>query len=107
MKFQSILSLIIAVIALIFAFQNNESVTVSFFNYQFAGSLALIIIAALLLGFIIGFLIVVPGAMKNRWTLKQRNQEIEKLKKEVDASPIQFESENHSFDSTHSLLECY
>ena len=83
MKTSIFFSVLIAIAALVFAFQNNEMVEVSFFGWGFAGSLALIIIASLLLGFIIGFILVIPGLMSSKWNLKKQNTEIKKLKKKT------------------------
>lgn len=55
-----ILGLLLGVIAVIFAFQNIVTTTVTFLAWQIEGSLALILVMAILTGMVIAFLLTLP-----------------------------------------------
>lgn len=94
-----ILSVIIAVLSLILAFQNTVFVDVYFLNYQFSTSLALVILSALLVGFILGMLILVPIIfnvnMKNRNLMKLNK----KFQSKEDSGNIMYETEGLGSES--------
>ena len=94
MKFSIFLSVIIAILSLVFAFQNNDTVFVTFFQYSFEGSLALIIIAAMLIGFIVGTLLMLPSLVSARIESKRQKKDIVRIEKELSESgTITYESE--------------
>lgn len=94
-----ILSVIIAVLSLILAFQNTVFVSVFFLNYEFSTSLALVILSALLVGFILGMLILVPIIfnvnMKNRNLMKLNK----KFQSKEDSGNIMYETEGLGSES--------
>jgi uncharacterized integral membrane protein len=94
MKISTIVSLLIGIIALLFAFQNNDNIILLFFNWSFNGSLALIIIATLFIGFFIGLIMFVPSSIKAKLDLRKMKKEVENLQKIIDENDvINFESE--------------
>ncbi|OQA89743.1 MAG: hypothetical protein BWY26_01641 [Elusimicrobia bacterium ADurb.Bin231] len=78
--------LLIAVIAIIVSLQNAEPVTVALLAWEFDGSLALVIVVALLFGFLSCFVVTLPAIIK-------KNIEISRYKKKVK------EAENQSVRS--------
>ncbi len=72
-----IITIIILILALIFAIQNTGPISLKFLVWDFTNSQALITLIILLLGFIAGWLF----AMKNIW---KKNQQIKSLNKQVD-----------------------
>ena len=64
--------LFIAILAILFAVQNNDPVTVSFIIWNFRGSLALILLIAMAAGALISTLISIPSSVKAH--LAARNQ---------------------------------
>lgn len=93
MKVSILFSLLISILVIVFAFQNNNTVEISFFKLEFSGSLALIIITSILVGFIIGFILFVPGAISSAWRLKKQESEINSLNKKLEEeSVITFDS---------------
>ena len=75
MVFLVIVGLIIAVAAILFAFQNATVVTISLGVWQFKQSLAIILLATLGLGIIISLLLSVPTIIKRGWqTSRQRKK---------------------------------
>lgn len=87
-----IVGLIIAGGALFFAFQNNESVTIHFLGNELTGSVALIIIAAMIIGFVIGLVIFVPRSIADTWKAKTLQREVDRLRKKLGEEPITYES---------------
>ncbi|MCC6384643.1 MAG: lipopolysaccharide assembly protein LapA domain-containing protein [Bacteroidia bacterium] len=79
---QPILTIIVALIAVVFAIQNAESVQIRFLLWDTSCSLALLIVIILLAGMIAGYFLQWPR--------------ISKLKKDLKSAL----SEKHTFDSS-------
>jgi len=90
--FSIITGLLIAGGALFFAFQNNEIVTIKFLENELTGSVALIIIAAMIVGFVIGMVIFVPRSISDTWKARTLQKEIDKLKRKLGEEPIKYEA---------------
>jgi putative membrane protein len=69
-------SMLIAMLAVVFALQNTAQANVSFFLWSFQGSLALVLLAALFSGILLTFLAYVPSVVKYRWTIRQLRKRI-------------------------------
>ncbi len=83
-----IIGILLGGVAVIFALQNLAPVMVSFLGWNFEGSIALIVIIALLAGIIISLLLSLSSAitgMLNESRLKRHN---ESLKKELDEHKV-------------------
>jgi len=93
MKLSIIIGLLLAIASLIFAFQNNDEIVVTFFDYSVTGSVALLIITSIIIGFIISMMIFVPGTLAAKWKIRKLQQEKQKLEKELTVDDIQYESE--------------
>ena len=63
-------ALFIAILAIIFAVQNFAAVTVSFFIWQFEGSLALVLLVAMATGALISYLFSLPANIKSKLTIR-------------------------------------
>lgn len=72
MKFFLVLALIITVALLIFVLQNSSVVIVNFLTFHFEGSLAVILMAVFVAGFLAGIFILLPFLLKRK--LKRRTQ---------------------------------
>lgn len=75
-----ILGLLIGALIVIFALQNIVTVSVTFLVWQIDGSLALILILALVAGFMMSVLLSIPEIFKTRAEfarLKKRNAQLE------------------------------
>jgi putative membrane protein len=77
-----ILSLIVAIIGVIFALQNLSMITVNFFFWSFHGSLALVLLATLLGGVVISLLASLPGLVRNRWSFSSQKKKLVALESE-------------------------
>jgi uncharacterized integral membrane protein len=87
MQLLTILGIGIALAAVLFALQNNASVTVSFLLWRFDSSLAMVLLLALAAGALIVALVSMPRAFKLRWTLARQRKEIARLKADCEARP--------------------
>ena len=71
-----IIVLLFAVMAVIFAVQNVEVVPISFLFWQTEGSLALVLLLALVTGVVIGLLVTLPTRIKFSRESSKRKKEI-------------------------------
>ncbi|MFQ5330372.1 MAG: lipopolysaccharide assembly LapA domain-containing protein [Thermodesulfobacteriota bacterium] len=78
-----ILALLVAIAAVVFALQNITPVTITFFLWQYAGSLALILLLALGLGVLITILASIPATLKRRMEITSQKKTIEQLEREL------------------------
>ena len=79
MVFTLILALAFAIVAVIFALQNTDVVTITFFSLSYEGSLALIILVAVALGILIGVLVMTPGNIKNKISSTRNRKKVSSL----------------------------
>lgn len=78
-----ILGLILGSLSVIFALQNTDLITVTFFAWQIEGSLALILLLALLTGVIICGLLGIPEVIRNYMRFKAMKKELARLTEEL------------------------
>ena len=104
MIFFLVVGIILGSAAVFFALQNTAIITVSFFNLQFEGSLALILMMTVLVGVIISLLFVLPESIKNYFRFRslqkayakleealRKQKELTVFAKQTPASPAQLE----------------
>lgn len=73
------ISLVMAILAVGFALQNNLPTTLSFFSWTFESSLATVILISVAVGALASFLAALPGTIKLRWHLRSARQRIAQL----------------------------
>lgn len=78
------IGILIGIFSVIFAFQNVSMVTVNFFNGQFDGSLAFIILLAVGAGMLIFALLTLPSALRDSWEFSALVKHNKKLTKELE-----------------------
>ncbi len=66
MRIFFVVALILALLATVFAVQNNQPITMSFLFWSIDGSLALVLMITLVLGIVIGVLLMAPGSVRGR-----------------------------------------
>ena len=71
-----------AIVAVLFALQNNVPVTVSFFAWSFDGSLALVLLITLGLGAVIAGLVTSPALIGSQWTGKRLKRQVASLEEQ-------------------------
>lgn len=79
-----ILGLILGSLSVIFALQNTDVITVTLFAWQVEGSLALILLLALLTGIIICGLMSIPEVIRNQMRFNALKKELAALKAEKE-----------------------
>lgn len=83
MQFVMIFSLVVAVIAVMFAIQNTAVVTLKFFIWTFESPLALLLIIALTVGAVILSFFTLPDWFKNRKFHSKHDKEINDLEESL------------------------
>lgn len=75
MRIALVLSLILAILAVIFALQNPAYIDVNLGPFEFRGSTALILLVTFCLGVIVGILAAVPTLVRRRRRVRQLERE--------------------------------
>ena len=83
MIFPLILGIILGVVSVVFALQNVTVITVTFFAWQFEGSLSLILLVAVLMGTLIALLVTLPESIRTYFRYKNLKKENGKLAEEL------------------------
>lgn len=86
MRFSLVLSLVLALLAIIFALLNNQDVSVSFGFAQTSGPLALVLMITFILGAITGILAMLPGRLRKRKQVRTLKKQVTPEKTEESAS---------------------
>lgn len=87
-KIYLILGLIIAILAGIFALQNNQPVIVTFMKWSWETNVALLILTALILGVILSWLLSIPSVVQNFLQKLGLKSKVKKLEKKLDKTEI-------------------
>ncbi len=83
MKFFLFLALIIAIVIIIFTFQNHMDITLIFFNQDVSGPLPLILAIPFLVGTIAGLALIVPVWLKKARVVKAQKKQIRELEEKL------------------------
>ncbi len=86
MKWKLLLGLVILVPVLTFAIQNNHPVDVTFAEWHYQVSLAILVYGALLLGIVLGMLLIFTSRLKKK--RKQKRLDAEAKKKDAQAAEV-------------------
>lgn len=82
LRFNLILALVLAIVAVVFALQNTQLMTVNLVVYETQGSTALILILTFGLGVLVGLISTLPSRLRAR----RRLRELEQRQGEMEAS---------------------
>jgi uncharacterized integral membrane protein len=99
------LALIIAILAILFAVQNNETTTVSFIAWDFEGSLALVLLVALAAGALVSFFVSLPANIKARWTIRNQRKKLTELESTLGEKSEMLDKANKRNDELEILVE--
>ena len=78
-------ALFIAIIAIIFAIQNNQPISVSFLFWKSnESSLALVLLITMAVGALISYLVSVPGGIKARLTIRNHRKKLSTLETDLE-----------------------
>lgn len=103
--FLLIIALVVAIVAVIFALQNTGTITVAFLTWQFDQSLALVILAALAAGILIGILIVLPSSIRNSWRNSSQKKRINGLEKNLQETQAKLEQTKREMTDSQQIPE--
>ncbi|MEM9768155.1 MAG: lipopolysaccharide assembly protein LapA domain-containing protein [Cyanobacteria bacterium P01_D01_bin.71] len=86
----------IAFLAILFALQNTNLVTIQLFVWQYQQSLALILLGTLAIGVIVGLLVSVPAVMRRNVRVSRLQKQSESLSQQLEeqAQAVQTEAQN-------------
>lgn len=107
-----IIGLIAGAFIIIFALQNIVTVSLVFLSWQFEGSLALIIVLAVVAGMVIGSLLSLPSIFHKKVQiskLKNRNLELKdnnlELKDALATKKVEVEEEKNKVAATNAYID--
>jgi uncharacterized integral membrane protein len=83
MQLISIVAMLFAILAVIFALQNNVPVTVTLMMWHFDSSLAIVLLLALAIGAVIVALVSTPSTLRRQWEIRRLNQKVSDLEVEI------------------------
>jgi uncharacterized integral membrane protein len=80
-----ILGIVVAIVAVVFALQNNLPVVVAIALWSFEGSLALVLLVSLGLGALIAGLLSSPAVIRGQWTTGRLHKQVADLERQLAA----------------------
>jgi len=86
------ISLLLAVLATTFAFQNATPVTVTFLTSQFQVSLALLVIIALVSGMLMSLAAALPRLIRDALTIRTQKKKLAEIEASLRENRLQLES---------------
>jgi len=98
-------ALFIAVIAVIFAVQNNDQTTVSFIRWDIDGSLAFFLLIALAAGALISFFVSLPSNISARWAIRQQRKKITELETKLEEKSADLDTLQHKLEGQQMIEE--
>ena len=98
-------ALFIAVIAVIFAVQNNDQTTVSFIRWDIDGSLAFFLLIALAAGALISFFVSLPSNISTRWAIRQQRKKISELETKLEEKSADLDTLQHKLEGQQMIEE--
>ena len=106
-----VVGLIMAILAVLFAFQNAAVVTINFGVWQIEQSLAIILISTLGLGIIISILLSLPTILKRGWQNSRQKNKIAQLQTQIKSNnQISFQQQQQSLaqqEAARELLQAF
>jgi uncharacterized integral membrane protein len=85
-------SLLIAILAVIFALQNTAQITLSFLFWSYKGSLALVLLAALVAGALVSFFASLPALARNKWALRAQRKRMQAVETDLASHRTRLEA---------------
>ena len=80
-----ILGFILGAVAILFILENNAVVALSFMQWQFETTIALVVILSILFGILLSLLMILPGAIGNSFRMRRLRKHNEALAHEAEA----------------------
>ena len=99
MRFALVFSLLIAVLAVVFALQNPQMMEVNLLFVNTQGSTALVLIITFGIGVLVGLLSALPGRIRDRRKIKSLEKSLQKVQDASLSSPSSPSSSSRSSTS--------
>jgi putative membrane protein len=87
MRIALVFSLLLSVVAVLFALQNPQTIQVNFIVYETSGSAALVLIVTFAIGVVVGLLSTLPGRIRDRRALKKTKRKLERETSPSESPP--------------------
>lgn len=100
-----LVGLLLGALVVIFALQNLATVSVAFFAWHFEGSLALIIVIAVICGILISWLLSLPDFIRRRFQISKLKDTNTQLKDELIQKEGEVESEKSKLAANNAYLD--
>lgn len=84
MRLYVVSALVIAFLAILFALQNTNLVTIQLFIWEYEQSLALVLLGTFAIGVIVGLLVSVPAVIRRNVRVSRLQKQTESLSQQVD-----------------------
>ncbi len=79
-----IIGLLFGGVMAVFVFQNISPVTVNLFAWEFSGSLSLVLVAAIIGGMILSWLLSLPDVIRKEFNVSRLKKDNRKLQEELE-----------------------
>ncbi len=100
-----LLGLVLGAVSVVFALQNITTITVVFMTWQIQGSLALIILLAVLTGLLIGFIVCAPEVIKKGLQVASLRKQNAKLNEALQNKGREVEAEKSKLDANNAYID--
>jgi putative membrane protein len=100
-----IIGLLMGAMVIIFAVQNLAIVSVTFLSWQLEGSLAIILVSAVVVGMIISSLLSIPLRLSRRVQVSKLKTDNKNLQGELENKKIEVEEEKSKAAATNAYLD--
>ncbi len=100
-----IIGLLLGALVIIFAAQNLAMVSVTFLTWHFEGSLALILVLAVVAGMVMGWLLSLQNIFNKRHQISKLKDTNEKLADELVVKKVEVEEEKSKLEATNAYLD--
>jgi len=100
-----ILGVVIAATAILFALQNTVTTTIVFAIWRIEGSLALVLLLTLAVGFSVGILALIPTILQKNWKIANHKKRITELEKDSNEKIEKISSQRKRIDYLESSLK--
>ncbi len=82
-------AIVIAFFAIAFALQNNTLVAINLLNWNYQGSLAIVLLSTLAIGVLIGLLVLIPTLLKRGWRYSRAKRQATSLEEQLSERDYQ------------------
>ncbi len=100
-----IIGLLLGALVIIFAVQNLALISITFLTWQFEGSLALLLVLAVVVGMVLNWLLSLQNAFRKRSEINRLKDNNEKLEDELTIKKVEVEEEKGKVAATNAYID--